>query len=82
MENTGTEIARRFDEALDDTFLELLHFPNIGAPKKVRGRKFAGIRMVQVKGFSNYLVFYLSREKGITVERVFHAKQDYLRMLR
>jgi plasmid stabilization system protein ParE len=44
--------------------------------------KFAGLRMWRVTGFENFLIFYHPLKDGVAIERVFHAKQDYQRVLK
>jgi plasmid stabilization system protein ParE len=81
IENAGVEVARRFRQAAVRTFEEPAERPLIGAPRKVRRPQFAGIRMWRVKEFDSYLIFYFPRKRGISIERVIHAKQDYQRVL-
>lgn len=64
---------------METTFERLAEFPYSGAPRKVRGPKYAGVRMALVKGFPNYLIFYFPIQNGVVIERVIHAKQDYNR---
>lgn len=82
IENATPDVALRFRSAAQATFERLAEFPHSGAVKKLRGLKYAGVRMALVDGFPNYLIFYFPRQNGVAIERVIHAKQDYLRMLR
>ena len=65
MENASADVALRFRSAAKTTFERLADFPYSGAVRKVRGPKYAGVRMALVKGFPNYLVFYFPREKEL-----------------
>jgi len=35
-----------------------------------------GVRMIAVKGFKNYLLFYLEQETSIDIIRVLHGARD------
>jgi toxin ParE1/3/4 len=81
-ENTSLEVARRFKDAARDTFLELSDAPRMGSPGKVRQGRFAGVRLWRVGGFERYLIAYRPLKEGVVIERVFHAAQDYQRILK
>lgn len=49
--------------------------------RKLREGRYAGIRMWPVRDFGNYWIAYFPRRDGVAVERLFHAKQDYARVL-
>jgi plasmid stabilization system protein ParE len=40
------------------------------------------VRMWRVAGFENFLIFYRLLKDRVAIERVFHAKQDYRRVLK
>jgi len=71
--------ARRFRDAARATVAELARMPQMGAPRPFR--KHPDLRMWKVRGFENYLIFYLPSEKDIIIKRVIHAAQDYNRVL-
>ena len=50
--------------------------PRSGALYDSGIERLAGLRRVPVKGFDNYLLFYLPRPDGIDVIRVLHAARD------
>jgi len=81
-ENATLKIARSFKDAAHDTFVALSEAPEMGAPHKIRQGKFAGIRLWRVNGFERYLIAYRPIKEGVAIERVFHAAQDYRRILR
>ncbi len=79
-EHAGMAVACRFRKAVAETYRELAEMPAMGAPNKVRSSRYAGLRLWPVREFRNYLVAYYPRSGGISVERLFHAKQDYTRI--
>ena len=80
-ENASTDLARRFLHAAEKSFHDLAEMPRIG-PLKMHEGKFAGVRMWHIAGFENFLIFYRPLKNGVAIERVFHAKQDYQRVLK
>jgi toxin ParE1/3/4 len=80
-EQASTELARRFLQAAQRSFQDLAEMPKMG-PLKMHEGKFAGVRMWRVAGFENFLIFYRPLKDGVAIERVFHAKQDYQRVLK
>jgi plasmid stabilization system protein ParE len=81
-ENASLEVARRFGDAARSTFGELSDTPEMGAPGKVRHGKYADVRLWRVGGFERYLIAYRPLKDGVVIERVFHAAQDYGRVLK
>lgn len=80
-ENAGVEVAKRFRNAVENTFAELARTPGMGTPGKVRQGKHAGISLWRVRGFETYLIAYRPHRGGVAIERLIHAKQDYQRIL-
>ncbi len=80
-ETGGLDVAERFIRAAQESFHELARFPGIGSPGKVRRRKYQGVRLWFVRGFPKYLIAYRAESNGVVIERVFHAAQDYQRIL-
>src|SRR5258708_2193811 len=79
-EEAGIDVARRFRLAVERTYAELAEMPRMGTPGKVLKGKHAGIRIWPVHDFREYLVAYRQRRGGVAIERLIHAKQDYLRV--
>ena len=76
-ERAGLELAERYFAAVDETCLQLVKHPHSGMPYDSGIDRLAGIRRVAVKGFENYLLFYLPHENGIDdVLRVIHGARD------
>jgi toxin ParE1/3/4 len=81
-DSAGLEVARHFKDAARVAFAELSSTPEMGAQGKVRQGKFAGVRLWRVGGFERYLIAYRPLKDGVVIERVFHAAQDYQRVLK
>jgi toxin ParE1/3/4 len=74
------EIAQRFLNACDETFLLLAENKLIGSVKKFNNTKLSEVRMWRVKGFEKHLIFYVPTENGIRILHVLHSATDYNRM--
>lgn len=72
----GVEAGLRFFEACDRAFLLLASQPGMGVAKDFGNPIFAGMRMWRLKGFEEYLVFYLPIQGGIEVMRVVNGSRD------
>jgi toxin ParE1/3/4 len=59
----------------------LLDQPEIGSPLVVNDPELSGIRKWPVKDFENFLIFYLPHDRGVTIVRVLHARQDWWGLL-
>jgi len=68
--------ANRFLDATDETFRSLRRQPFLGAEYRTSNLRLKGIRVVRVRGFRNYLVFYFARPDEIEIVRVLHGSQD------
>mgnify|MGYP001559918119 CR=1 FL=1 len=68
--------AERFLEAAEHTFLEIAEMPLLGAQQFVGARRLDGLRSRHIKGFSNWLVFYVLTEYAVEVVRVLHGARD------
>lgn len=80
-ENAGVDVATRFRVAVEQTYAELAQMPEMGSKRELPGGRHKGIRLWPIRGFRNYWIAYYPRTEGIAVERLFHAKQDYGRLL-
>lgn len=56
--------------------------PNIGAPKEFGNPALKGIRILPVRGFEDFLIFYLAQGDAVTVIRVLHGMRDLARILK
>ena len=70
------EAAIRFIDALATTFDHIVHMPGMGNTRNYRNPRLAGLRMIPVSGFRNFLVFYHAASHTIDVVRVLHAARN------
>ena len=75
-EEGDLDLAERYLAAVNATCLQLAEHPLIGMHYDSGIPRLAGLRRFPVKGFRNYLVFYLPRAEGIEVIRVVHGSRD------
>lgn len=75
-EEAGVEMAQRYFAAVDETCAFLVKQPKAGVAYDSGVADFDGMRRFPVRGFENYLLFYLPRRGGIDVVRVLHGARD------
>jgi toxin ParE1/3/4 len=75
-EQDSVEPAERYLTAVDATCLGLFDHPHSGVLYDSGIARLKGLRRFPVKGFENYLVFYLPHRTGIDVIRVLHGARD------
>ena len=75
------DAAERFLDSAEQTFERLAGMPRSGRPWRSPNRRLAGLRVVPIADFSNYLVFYRPEDNGITIVRVLHGARDIDRVL-
>jgi len=68
--------ALRFLDAVELTCRDLSQMPSIGSQRYAEIPLVYGVRMIAVKGFKNYLLFYLEHETSIDIIRVLHGARD------
>ena len=71
------DVEERFYLAFDKTICRLASSPNLGERCQFRNPKTKGMRVWQVDGFSNYLVFYRSKDDVLQILRVIHGARNY-----
>ena len=71
------EAAQRFRKALQETGELLLGMPHIGSMRVSDRPAFKDIRVVPVRDFDKYFVFYRPVDDGIEIVRVLHGGRDY-----
>ncbi len=75
-QQSGDEIARRFLDAAEQSFLRLLENPHAGAPRTFEHQSLVGLRSWPIAGFEDIRADYLSDRNNITVIRVMHGRRD------
>ena len=73
------EIAQKFLNACDETFLFPAENKRIGSVKNFKDAKLSEVRMWRVKKFEKYLIFYIPTENGVKILHVLHSSTDYNR---
>jgi toxin ParE1/3/4 len=74
------DAARRFLTAAQSDCKSLARMPGMGAMRDFNNPAMAGLRSWPIKGFENFLIFYLPTPTGIDVVRVLHGAQDLNRI--
>jgi toxin ParE1/3/4 len=74
-------MAERFINSCDTSFEQLEKFPEIGSPRRFEDPELAEIRMWIVKGFDDYLIFYVPLTGGVRILHVIHSALDYHRIV-
>jgi len=70
--DTGVYFLVAVEEALE----RLAGFPLLGKKREFQDKRFLDMRMWRVKGYENYLIFYLITNETIEVIRVLHTSRD------
>ena len=68
--------ANRFLEAVDQTIQAVSQMPGIGSRRYAHIPLMPGMRMVKVKQFERYLLFYLERNEFIDIIRIVHSARN------
>jgi toxin ParE1/3/4 len=82
IQKDSPQAAVRFLEAAQETFELLARTPELGEILPVGNPHLSGVRVWQVKGFENILVFYRPMEPGVEVIRVLHGARDLAAIFR
>jgi toxin ParE1/3/4 len=72
----GLETAERFLDQLRASADELALMPSIGRLCGFRRPSLRRVRRWPVKGFSNWLIFYLPLQEGVEILHVMHGARD------
>ena len=87
LEASDLDLARRWEESVDQAIDSLLKFPERGTPCRFRSPSLAGLRWVFVPEFPKHIVFYryLPHEQAILIVQVLHGvaiwKQSWMSTL-
>jgi toxin ParE1/3/4 len=72
------DAGKRFYDAVEDAVNKLAEFPGMEALPTAKNPKLKGLRSWPIKGYRNYLIFYLPLASGgIEVLHVFHGDRDF-----
>ena len=73
----NSTVAQQFRDAFQETVTLLLDMPHVGSLRVSDKPALKDIRVVPVKGFDRYFIFYKSHDDGIEIVRVLHGARDY-----
>jgi len=73
-------VADRFYVAVEKTVQQLLNFPELGERCRFHRPEAKGMRVWQVSGFSNYLIFYRINGDMLEVKRFLHGARNYAKI--
>ena len=62
--------------AVEETLAAVADAPGIGIARRYGDPRLAGLRMLRVRGFRKYLLFYREAPEGIELVRVLHGARD------
>jgi plasmid stabilization system protein ParE len=82
LERQSPQSARRFLQAIDQTFARLAARPGLGARVDYDNPALADLRVCTVDRFKSQLIFYLTKKDRIEVVRVLYGgRGDFERLL-
>jgi toxin ParE1/3/4 len=76
IQRDSPQAALRFLQSAQETFELLARMPELGGVFQVTNPRLSGIRVWQVKGFENILVFYRPQGRVVEIVRVLHGARD------
>jgi toxin ParE1/3/4 len=65
-----------FRHTLENIYEVLLELPEIGTTRNYHNPEMKGLRMLPVRKFDKYLIFYRSTLEGLEIVRVVHGARD------
>jgi toxin ParE1/3/4 len=74
--------AVRFLDAVEQACQRLADMPEIGGVWESSLPRLVGLRVWQIPGFENYLLFYRVAEPALQIVRLLHGARDLERQLR
>lgn len=77
----GLDVAEAMSAKADDALFRLLDHPGIGSPVVTTRPELAGLRKWRVPGFPKLRILYIATANTLSVIRIFHAAQDWIRHL-
>jgi toxin ParE1/3/4 len=82
VEKANTEVARRFQNALDNSLVKLSILPDLGRPRHFRHPKLQGLRSFLAEHpFEKILIFYRANENVLDAVRLMHGARNLPRRL-
>ena len=78
--SNNPDAGRRFLQAINETANKLRDMPRRGVKRCYDNPALSGMRMVAVKGFRRYLLFYQPDDMSLLVVRIVEGSRDLERM--
>ena len=75
-DTAGVPTAERFMDAIEKTQARIADNPAVGSPRAFPDPRLRGLRQWPVRGFRNYLVYYVLSSDDVRIVRVLHAARD------
>ena len=75
-EQSGTELAKRWERAVTCAVLRVIDHPRAGAISSFQHPELSNVRRVLIPGFSKHLMFYQIRKNEIPILRILHGARD------
>ena len=75
-QQSGAELARRWERAVTSAVLRIMDRPRAGAISKFRHSELSGARRVLIPGFPKHLIFYQVRKSEVLILRIVHGARD------
>ena len=68
--------ALRFYDRVQETYDRLAVWPHIGSRRMARNPALAGLRSYPIRGYRDYIVFYLTAGDTVEILHVIHGARD------
>jgi toxin ParE1/3/4 len=78
---SGPDVMEKFLDAAEATFEELARMPLMGSPRPWLSDELADLRQWRVRGYNDFLIFYVPLGDGVEIVRVLHAKRNIRALL-
>jgi len=75
-QQSGAELARRWERAVTSAVLRIMDHPRAGAISKFRHSQLSNVRRVLIHKFPKHLIFYQVRKSEILILRIVHGARD------
>jgi toxin ParE1/3/4 len=76
------DAALRFFDAARETFAAIATTPSLGSLYQSQNQSLVGLRKRGIKGFKNYVIFYLQKDDVLVIIRILHGARDLRTILK
>ena len=82
VDEAGPDVARRFQQALDNSLNKLARQADLGRPRHFQNPRLQNLRSFQLeRPFNKLLIFYCASDDTLQVVRLMHGARDLPRRL-